>query len=592
MKQLFVLLILATSALTFSAHAADKCDRYKQEIGTKVQVSLALENGQAQTRQFEVTSCKGGIFTALDKTQNSTIMQYNAGQGDTRQIRFVGTTQNSSQFHPVISGRWNIKTQQVTFATPGPGQCQANEHWDAGMKMCMPNQCPVGQHWDSAMNMCMPDTAQQCPQGEHWDPGMKMCMPDENTTCPTGYHWDASVEQCMPDEVHQCPAGQHWDEAMKMCMPDGNSKDVMTMFHYNQFVVLTGGSGPRGRTAVTAPNMWMLMFDKKTSARNTLELSWMGTTDLWTIPKNGTPELFQAGEANAAGTPFIDAQHPHSSPIMGLTLSDILSFGANGENKLTFFFAPRGEATAGPEGFMHRASAEGNPDAPLGHHLQDVFHISSTVVGMKVDYGKWTVEASTFSGVEPSPSVVNLDMHKPDSYAFRTNYRVNDNVTVGGSYARVRALDRANNPTREIEDERAYAAWVQTSNMLKGGKFSTTTLWGQNDNRTSGEQLNSFLEEFLFELGKNNFYGRFEVVQRTPEQLEVQVTDGKTGAKWIKAYTLGYERQLRSRGPMKLYAGAAVTTYSVPRDFRVSYGSNPVAAKVYLRLKFNTGMHH
>lgn len=163
-------------------------------------------------------------------------------------------------------------------------------------------------------------------------------------------------------------------------------------------------------------------------------------------------------------------------------------------------------------------------------------------------------------------------------------------VTVGGSYAKVKALDRANNPLKEVEDERAYAAWIQTSWSLKSGKLSTTTLWGQNDNRTSDVQLNSFLQEFLYELGKNNFYGRLEILQRTPEQLEVQVTDGKTSAKWIKALTLGYERQLQSRGNMKMYAGAAVTSYSIPKEFRVTYGSAPVAAKVYLRIKFNSGM--
>lgn len=183
-------------------------------------------------------------------------------------------------------------------------------------------------------------------------------------------------------------------------------------------------------------------------------------------------------------------------------------------------------------------------------------------------------------------------MHQPDSIAFRTNFRLTPNVTVGGSYAKVRALDRANNPNREVEDERAMAAWVQTTNMLKGGKLSTTTLWGQNDNRTSGETLNSFLEEVLYELGKNNFYGRFELVQRTPDQLEVQVTDGKTGAKWIKAYTLGYERQIQTRGKMTVYAGTAATVYSVPKDFRVSYGNSPVATKVYLRFKFGNGMSH
>jgi hypothetical protein len=549
------IILVLIAAIGTSANSADLCRQNKSEIGTKIKVILALGNGQATDREFEVAGCRNGIYTANDKTQNSTVLQYKAGQGQLRQIRFVGSPLNKDSFQPVINGTWNIKTSTVDVAGGAEKPCASGQHHDSSMGgMCMPDNCGAGQHWDPSM-------------------GSGMCMPDQG----------------MPDP-HGCKPTERWDTAMNMCMPGADATGLTTMFHYNQFLVLTSSSGPRGRTAVTAPNMWMLMLDKKTSALNTVELSWMGTTDVWTVPKNGTPELFQTGDANSVGAPFVDAQHPHSSPIMGLTFSDILSFGANGEHKLTFFFAPRGEATAGPESFMHRASSEGNPDAPLSHHLQDVFHISSTVLGVKADIGKWSLEASTFSGVDASPTKVNLDMHTPDSFAVRANYHANSNVTVGGSVAKVKALDFVNNPELKTENEMYYSAWVMTSNSLKGGTLSTASIWGQDDNRTSDVKLNSFLEEFMYELGKNNFYGRLEILQRTPDQLEVQVTDGKTGARWIKALTFGAERQIQSRGSMRLYAGAAVTGYSLPRDFRVVYGSTPVAAKVYLRLKFGPGM--
>jgi hypothetical protein len=562
---LFTFAVLIAS----SAHAASSCDPSSRDIGTKIGVRLALANGQTEARQFEVTACKNNVFTAIDKTQDATILQYDAGQGEQRRIRFTGKAETSAGFQPVINATWNVKTGDVKFAAPAQESCPTGQHHDASMGgMCMPDNCGAGQHWDPTM-------------------GSGMCMPDQANTNPK-----PNPIPSTPD-AHGCKSTEHWDTAMNMCMPGADSPTgLTTMFHYNQFVVLTSGSGARGRTAVSAPNMWMLMLDKKTSARNTIEISWMGTTDLWTVPKRGTPELLQTGDANSSGQAFIDAQHPHSSPIMGLTFSDILSFGANGENKLTFFFAPRGEATAGPEAYMHRASSDGNPDAPLSHHLQDVFHITSTVIGVKADYGKWTVETSAFSGVDAQPTRVNLDMHTPDSFAVRANYRANSNVTVGGSVAKVKALDFVNNPERKTENEIFYSAWVKTSQSLKGGTLSTASIWGQNDNRSTGEKLNSFLEEFAYELGKNEFYGRLEILQRTLEQLEVQVTDGKTGARWVKALTLGAERQIQSRGSMRLYAGGAVTAYSLPRDFRVVYGSTPVAAKVYLRLKFGQGMHH
>ncbi len=390
----------------------------------------------------------------------------------------------------------------------------------------------------------------------------------------------------------ECPPNEHWDDSMNMCMPGGGDNKAMVMFHYNQFVVLTDGSGPRGRSALTAPNMWMLMIDKKTSDRNSVGMNWMGTTDLWTVPKRGTPELLQTGEANKDGVPFIDAQHPHSSPDMGITFYDILKFGVNGEKKLTFFFAPRGEATAGPEAFMHRETGVINPDAPLSHHLQDVFHISSTVAGAKLEVGKLSLEASTFSGHEPSPSEVNLDMHQPDSYAYRLNYAANENVSAGASYAKVSALDRVNNPNNQTEDERAYSTWVATNNMIKNGRLFTTTIWGQNDNRSTDVKLNSFLEEFVYELSENNFYGRLEVLQRTPDQLDIQLTDGSKSAEWVKSITLGYEHKIEQRGDLRIYIGAAGTKDFVPVNFKPYYGGDPYSGKLYLRVNFGgSGMH-
>jgi hypothetical protein len=398
--------------------------------------------------------------------------------------------------------------------------------------------------------------------------------------CPPGEHHDNSMGgMCMPNE---CPPGEVWDDGMSMCMPGTAPNKVSTMFHYNQFLVYTSGSGPRGRDAFTAPNMWMLMVNKKISDRNELGLSWMGTTDKWTVPTRGTPELLQTGESNQNNVPYIDAQHPHSSPIMGLTFSDILTLGDRGQHKLTFFFAPRGEATAGPEAFMHRASAVGNVDAPLAHHLQDVFHVTSTVIGTKLQVnGKTTIEASTFSGKEPSPAEVDLDMHNPDSYGVRVNHELNEHWSIGGSYANVKGQHR-NEP--DTEHENAYSSWFTTDHIIKSGKLNTATIWGQVKNRDADLTLNSYLEEFVYQLGKNNFFGRAEVLQRTPDQLEIVVTDGSTGAKWVKALTLGYERNIFQNEDREVYFGAAATKDYLPNQFQNAYDGNPLSGKVFIRI--------
>ncbi|HXL73923.1 MAG TPA: hypothetical protein VN963_09900, partial [bacterium] len=143
---------------------------------------------------------------------------------------------------------------------------------------------------------------------------------------------------------------------------------TMLMLHGYSFFETIAEEGPRGRADFSAPNMFMADLGTTLDDRQYLNLDVMLTSDLWTVPPTGTPELLQIGENQADGQPFVDAQHPHSSPIMGLTLSDTISLGDD-KSSLKLFAAPRGESTDGPVAFMHRITGEVNPDVPLGHHV-------------------------------------------------------------------------------------------------------------------------------------------------------------------------------------------------------------------------------
>jgi hypothetical protein len=50
--------------------------------------------------------------------------------------------------------------------------------------------------------------------------------------------------------------------------------------------------------------------------RSRMRAALMGTTELWTYPRRRYPELLQIGEERSDGSPYIDARHPHRSPIM------------------------------------------------------------------------------------------------------------------------------------------------------------------------------------------------------------------------------------------------------------------------------------
>jgi len=215
-----------------------------------------------------------------------------------------------------------------------------------------------------------------------------------------------------------CGDMEVWDYSMGMCMPLP-MKDMpmrMAMFHGNTFFTQSWAERPRGKDAFSVPNMFMLDVGTSVGDRHYLNLDFMGTVERWTFPESGYPELLQTGEEREDGTPFIDAQHPHSSPIMGLTLSDTISLGHR-KDHLKFWFSPRGQSTDGPIAFMHRSTGMVNPDAPLGHHIgQDAGHITSTVFGGAIRLSDTTLEASAFHGEEPKPTKVDLPMGKPDSY--------------------------------------------------------------------------------------------------------------------------------------------------------------------------------
>src|SRR5262249_23530760 len=145
-----------------------------------------------------------------------------------------------------------------------------------------------------------------------------------------------------------CPEGQSWDIRMGHCMPapESTSRGISYGIHARAFFTGISQQGPRGRDAFAVPNFVMAGFSRPLDETHTIQLDLMLTAELWTFPKAGYPLLLQSGEENEDGVPFIDAQHPHSSPIMGLTLSDRIRLGIDTQLKL--FFAPRGESADGP----------------------------------------------------------------------------------------------------------------------------------------------------------------------------------------------------------------------------------------------------
>lgn len=388
-----------------------------------------------------------------------------------------------------------------------------------------------------------------------------------------------------PQRSSDCSEMQIFDVAMGMCMPFPmqGMPMKMLMLSGNIFGGYITQEGPRGRNAGYSTNMIMLDVGTTLGDRHYLNLDLMMTSELWTLPEGGYPLLLQIGEDNSKGQPFIDAQHPHSSPIMGLTLSDTIRLGS-AKDALKIYFAPRGESTEGPVAFIHRPTGMVNSDAPLGHHIgQDVGHITSTVIGASLKLGDTRFEASTFHGQEPEPTRVDLPLGTPDSGAIRVIQEFTPNFMAMAS------LSYINHPEpHEPDISHAWRYSASAYNRIPISEewiLNNALIFGAVTNYDHASVLNSFAEEFWFSKGAPNIWGRIEVLERTPSELGITSAPDQNRGRWVAAVTLGYTHYLAQFEGATLGLGASVTKDILPNEYSSSYGGNPWSGKVFLQLK-------
>ena len=406
-------------------------------------------------------------------------------------------------------------------------------------------------------------------------------------------HHHVDMEGMMgPNSLWQSPrdCGEMavWDVSMVMCMPI-SLKDMpmsMLMIHGNGFLSRVWQKGLRGRVDSFSTNMLMVDIGSSVGDSHYINLDLMLTSELWSVPSRGYPLLLQVGEYDRFGDPYIDAQHPHSSPIMGLTLSDTIRLNDH-KDFLKIFIAPRGESTDGPIAFMHRLTGVVNPNAPLGHHVgQDVGHITSSLIGGTLKLGQNRFEASIFNGSEPMPSRVDLPIKKPDSFSFRYIRETDDQGFAMISFANVDA-SHPGEVDRHMQQRYSFSHYLQRSLGDRWGLYHSFIFGG-----VSGDHqvpfLSSFADEFLFKDETNRIWGRVEALQRTSGQLKSFGSEQSTERSWVYAFSLGYTRRLWFWQGAELNAGAMLTQNILPTELRASYGGHPYAFQVLIQLG---GMH-
>jgi hypothetical protein len=356
-----------------------------------------------------------------------------------------------------------------------------------------------------------------------------------------------------------------------------HSKNWMYMLHgdvflrYNSQDIFSAGS--RGNSKFDAPNMVMLMGQRNVGEKGLFHFNTMFSLDPVTVGGAGYPLLFQTGESYN-GKPLVDRQHPHDL-ISELSVSYAHAFSP--QSDLFLYLAYPGEPALGPAAYVHRPSGFFNPDAPLSHHWVDATHITFGVATLGYRYGNVKLEASSFTGREPGENRYNFDKPRFDSWSGRVSYNPNAALSMQVSHGFIKEPELLH-PGEDVNRT--------TASITYSGKGNTnlTALWGMNKTREhSGEH--GFLVEGSHVKGRMIYYGRYEWVQKSVEELDLDESKyGHDAVFPVHALTGGLAYEWLQLGQTRVSLGGQLSVFSADDKLNDLYGEMPLSAQVYLRI--------
>ena len=356
----------------------------------------------------------------------------------------------------------------------------------------------------------------------------------------------------------------------------------LLMLHGFAFVQYDAQGGPRGAEQFGSLN-WAMGMASRELFGGRFQGRAMLSLDPATVTNRGYPLLLQNGESYN-GQPLVDRQHPHD---FWMELAAMYERELSSNLGVELYVAPSGEPALGPVAFMHRPSAMDNLTAPLGHHWQDATHISFGVVTAGLFGHHWKLEGSAFNGREPDEERWGFDRLRLDSYSGRFTAHLDSSWTVSAGHGYLESPE-ALNPSESVH--RTTASVLQGRRIGHDGRFAAALVWGAN--RRAGRTTHSGLAEAEAVLDRGNtIYGRFELVQKTAEDLVLSTLPPETQFN-VAAFSAGYIRELFRSARATFGFGAQGTISRVPSGLEPFYGSRtPVGGLVFFRVRPVHGPH-
>jgi hypothetical protein len=367
---------------------------------------------------------------------------------------------------------------------------------------------------------------------------------------------------------------------MYMYMKHSANNKWMYMLHGNVFIRYNsqdiGGKGTRGDDGWDAPSMIMAIAQRRVGQKGLFHAGAMISFDALITGQRGYPLLFQSGES-AHGEPLVDRQHPHD---LFSALEASYSYSFNKKSDLYIYLGYPGEPALGATTFMHRPSGWDNPDAPLSHHWVDATHISFGVATLGYRYGKFKLEASSFTGREPNENRYDFDKPRFDSRSTRLWFAPSKSWNMQLSHAYIKS------PEELHAGEDVYRTTASASYSRHMGKerfFNATGLWGMNKSKGHDAE-HAVLAEASLRQSRLVTYTRYEWVRKSGEELNLdeQLYDHHTLYP-VNALTLGAAYDLLHNTAIRTSLGLQATLYHADKRLNPLYGQNPIAAEVYLR---------
>jgi hypothetical protein len=353
-------------------------------------------------------------------------------------------------------------------------------------------------------------------------------------------------------------------------------------------------SGPRGDQAFYSTNMLMAVASHALGPGR-LGLRAMADLEPATVPNYGYPLLLQTGETRQGDAslffttsppvPLIDHQHPHDA-VMELAAT----YSVSGEHSSAFVYGGLpGEPALGPPVYMHRFSASGNPETPIGHHWMDSTHITHGVVTLGATSSVFKLDGSAFRGREPDQSRWNIEAPKLDSWSVRASMNPVPALALQVSTGHL-VSPEALHPDIDQKRTTASASWQHSTARTE---WQTTLAWGRTRDTlpdsvvasgapaSSAHSLDAWLLESTLEHNIHTWFGRVETVQKDDLAREGDPLFGEVFR--VTKFGLGYRIRVLRATHVDITLGAYGTASFTPEPLRAEYGGTPISGELFAR---------